>query len=95
MNIEGNEEYDRMLAEEHLVLDAQVEVSRLKEAAGLTDQQLCERLGITTRRFDAWMGCEAGGLTLRRLANIAHACGGEIEIVAKHKDMRMTRDADV
>lgn len=67
--------YERLVAEEGLILEAQMEIIRSLNDRGLTQADLARKLGVSESYISQMLGLSARNLTLRTIARIAHALG--------------------
>lgn len=87
------EDYALTLAQERLVVDAQVAVHLLLRRAGLTRSDLAKLLGARELNVDRMLSGNAHNLTLRSLARIFHVLGTRCRVVYD-ADMRSTEAAE-
>ena len=67
--------YEILLAEEALIIDAQIAIQRVLNEKGLTQTKLANALGVTESYISQMLGDSARNLTLRSIARIMHALG--------------------
>ena len=75
--------YDLLLAEEALILDAQIAIQRLLNERGMTQVELARRMGVTESYISQMLGASARNLTLRTVARVMTALGEIPEIAVK------------
>jgi transcriptional regulator with XRE-family HTH domain len=75
-------EYERLLAEEALILDATELISELMQAKGITRAELAKQIG-KTRGFVTQVLSGNRNMTLRTLADLAHALDARAKVVAR------------
>lgn len=85
------QEYDRIVQEESLILDATELVYGLLDSRGISKAELARRLdrskGYITQLLDG-----SRNMTLRTLADVAHAIGVQLEIRVKEVRIKPTRE---
>lgn len=79
--LENNPEYERLLAEEGLVLEALEALCAFMEQQGVTRAELARRLG--TSRANVTQLLRGRNVTLRTLAAAVHVLGGEARLVIR------------
>jgi len=67
--------YDLLLAEETLILDAQMTVQRILNEKKITQVDLAGRLGVSESYISQMLGDSARNLTLRTVARVMAALG--------------------
>lgn len=72
---QDKEGYERLVAEERLILEAQMEIIRSLNDRGITQADLARKLGVSESYISQMLGLSARNLTLRTVARIAHALG--------------------
>jgi transcriptional regulator with XRE-family HTH domain len=75
-------EYERLLAEEALILDSTELISELMLAKGLTRAELAKRIG-KTRGFVTQVLAGNRNMTLRTLADLAFALDARVKVFAQ------------
>lgn len=75
--------YDLLLAEEALILDAQIAIQRLLNERGMTQVELARGMGVTESYVSQMLGASARNLTLRTVARVMTALGEVPEIAIK------------
>ena len=75
--------YDLLLAEEALILDAQIAIQRLLNERGMAQVELARRMGVTESYVSQMLGASARNLTLRTVARVMTALGEIPEIAIK------------
>lgn len=73
--------YDLLVAEEELILRAQMLVQRALREKGLSQKQLAERLGVGESYISQMLGLSARNLTLRTIARVMAALGEKATLV--------------
>lgn len=68
-------DYDLLLAEESLILDAQMTVQRILNEKGITQAELARRLGVGESYISQMLSDSARNLTLRTVARVMTALG--------------------
>ncbi|MYL98917.1 XRE family transcriptional regulator [Novosphingobium sp. FGD1] len=66
----GGDKYELLVAEEELILHAQMLIQRVLKARKLSQKQLAERLGVGESYISQMLGCSARNLTLRTVARV-------------------------
>jgi transcriptional regulator with XRE-family HTH domain len=74
-------QFDRLVAEERLILEATELISERMETAGVTRAELAERIG-TTRSHVTQLLAGNRNMTLRTLADVGFALGFEVRLAA-------------
>lgn len=69
------EDYDRLLAQERLILSVTERVLEVLAEQGLTQCELAERLDVSEARVSQVLCGEKNNLTLRAISDIAHVLG--------------------
>lgn len=75
------DEYALALAQERIVVEAQVAIHRLLRKAGLKQSDLAGLLGVSEARVSQLFGDNARNLTLRTLARVFHVLGSRCRVV--------------
>ena len=83
MSRESDPEFDRLLAEEELILAATELVAEAMSARGTNRKGLADLLGVSQGEITQRMS-GTRNLTLRSLASMLHVLGVEATIVEKH-----------
>lgn len=68
-------DYELLLAEETLILDAQIAIQRVLNEKGMTQARLAKRLGVGESYVSQLLGDSARNLTLRTIARVMKALG--------------------
>ncbi len=89
---ESESDYDRLLAQERLILDATEAIVALLEEQGVTRQDLAARLG-KSKGFISQLLSGERNMTLRTLADLGHALGRSFSVVPSAASSSMP-DAD-
>lgn len=75
------DDYALLLAEERLIIEAQVTIQRLLERAGKSQGELAQLLGVSEARVSRMFDANARDLTLRDLARAFHVLGSRCRFV--------------
>lgn len=75
-------DYERLLAQERLILDATEAIVGLLDEGGVTRQELAKRLG-KSKSFVSQLLSGERNMTLRTLADLGHALGTTFSVVPK------------
>ena len=86
--------YELLLAEEELILQAQMTIQRALNQRGLTQKELAERLGVGESYISQMMGSSARNLTLRTIARVLKALDAAARI-ALDEQAAASNDCDV
>jgi len=65
--------YNVLMAEEALIIDAQIAIQRVLNQKGISQAQLAQALGVTESYVSQMLGDSARNLTLRTIARVMHA----------------------
>lgn len=68
-------DYELLLAEETLILDAQIAIQRVLNEKGMSQAQLAKKLGVGESYVSQLLGDSARNLTLRTIARVMNALG--------------------
>jgi transcriptional regulator with XRE-family HTH domain len=71
--VDEKKAYELLLAEEALILDAQIAIQRVLNERGMTQAELARVLGVTESYVSQMLGDSARNLTLRTIARVMHA----------------------
>ena len=74
-DLDHNGGYEALLAQESLILDAQIAIQRVLNERGLSQKHLADLLGVTESYVSQMLGDSARNLTLRTIARVMHALG--------------------
>lgn len=72
--------YELMLAEEELILEAQMVIQRALNERGMSQKALAEKLGVGESYVSQMLGDSARNLTLRTIARVLKALGAKAVI---------------
>ena len=87
-----NEDYERLLAQERLILDATETIVGLLEEQKVSRQELARRLGKSKSYVSQLLSGERN-MTLRTLADLGHVLGRSFSVIPDH-DSGVTFNAD-
>lgn len=73
--------YEQLLAEEELILHAQMLIQRVLNETGVSQKTLAERLGVGESYVSQMLGNSARNLTLRTIARVLKALGVKATLV--------------
>lgn len=76
----GKEAYELLLAEEELILEAQMLIQRALNDRDMTQKNLAERLGVGESYISQMLGASARNLTLRTIARVLKALDAKATI---------------
>src|SRR5262245_10606179 len=79
----GHEDYNLLLAEESLILDAQISIQRILNEKNMTQADLARKLGVTESYVSQMLGDSARNLTLRTIARVMTALGETAHLTTK------------
>jgi transcriptional regulator with XRE-family HTH domain len=82
---------ERIYAEVELLMDVQFALLDMQRSAGVSPEELAEKLGWTQRRLaELLTGSQGGsfGLTIEAAARIAHALGGRLKVTVEHEQTK-------
>lgn len=68
-------EYDLMVVEEELILEAQMVIQRALNERGMSQKDLADKLGVSNSYVSQMLGDSARNLTLRTIARVLNALG--------------------
>jgi transcriptional regulator with XRE-family HTH domain len=85
-------DYERLLAQERLILDATETIVGLLEEQGVSRQELAKRLG-KSKGFVSQLLSGERNMTLRSLADLGHALGRSFSVVPNSGE-HMAQNAD-
>jgi transcriptional regulator with XRE-family HTH domain len=72
--------YEMLLAEEQLILAAQMMIIRAMKDASITQKELASRLNVSHSYVSQMLGNSARNLTLRTVARVFHVLGLHTQI---------------
>lgn len=79
--------YELLVAEEELILDAQVAIQRALDERGISQKRLAEELGVGESYVSQMLGASARNLTLRTIARVMKALDAKATVVLdEHAD---------
>jgi len=73
-------DYDLMVVEEELILEAQMIIQRALNERGMSQKDLADKLGVTNSYVSQMLGDSARNLTLRTIARVLNALGTKATI---------------
>lgn len=73
--------YEMMVAEEELILHAQILIKRAMRERGVSQKALAERLGVGASYISQMLGSSARNLTLRTIARVMHVLEQKATVV--------------
>lgn len=80
-NAPAADDYALLLAEERLIIEAQVTIQRLLDRAGKNQGELAQLLGMSEARVSRMFSANSRDLTLRNLARAFHVLGSRCRFV--------------
>lgn len=80
--------YEELLAEESLILTAQMMIQRVLNERGMTQADLARKLGVGESHVSQMLGCSARNLTLRTIARVMHALDAKPTIMVEADEQR-------
>lgn len=88
--------YELLVAEEELILHAQMLIQRALRESGISQKQLAEKLGVGESYVSQMFGLSARNLTLRTIARVMAALGAKATIVFdEHVEAHAAEPAEI
>lgn len=82
-NLPAEKSYEFLLAEEELILDAQITIQRILNEKDICQAELARVLGVSESYISQMLSDSARNLTLRTVARVMHALGEKAHLTTK------------
>lgn len=85
--------YEMMVAEEELILHAQMLIKRTMRERGISQKALAERLGVGASYISQMLGSSARNLTLRTIARVMYVLEQKATVVIDECETQLDADS--
>jgi plasmid maintenance system antidote protein VapI len=92
-NLTAEAEFELLVAEEDLILEAQMLIQASLNQRGMTQKKLAALLGVGPSHVSQMLGLSPRNLTLRTIARVMHALGEKAEIRLRVEQIQEAKTA--